>query len=166
MRRLSQFNNLQCSQAILGTPPPDKRTILPPAAVPLNGQGRFEAMIQPVALRLPIGSSSMRRLLQLGPWTLVVSDGNECRPHCSWNGGCGSCGCTWNAPTKSECATMLCQRAGYPSGVFVSASNDACSASFTNAANYFKHAPKALTSILCKGGVREGACACACAGFY
>ncbi|CAK0834100.1 unnamed protein product, partial [Prorocentrum cordatum] len=59
---------------------------------------------------------------------IVTSTGlTESSPHCSW-----TIECTWDSATQAECAMALCQGQGYTAGVFVSASNDPCSASFTS----------------------------------
>ena len=64
----------------------------------------------------------------------VTSDGSESKPHCSWS----TSSCAWNAATQHECAQRLCLRAtGSLAGRFVSASNDMCTASYTNGSFWF-----------------------------
>lgn len=57
----------------------------------------------------------------------IVSDGSKTKPHCSW-----ASTCKWDTSAQAECAQKLCESSGYSSGMFVSASNDPCTASFTN----------------------------------
>ena len=60
--------------------------------------------------------------------TQVTGDGTAERPYCSWGSTCN-----WDTESQAECATGLCNAAGYPGvGVFVSASNDPCEGSFTS----------------------------------
>ncbi|CAE8603086.1 unnamed protein product [Polarella glacialis] len=63
---------------------------------------------------------------------IVMSDGSPTRPHCSWNTDC-----TWDAASKTECAQKLCERSGFDSGTFVSASNDMCSSSYSGVASEY-----------------------------
>uniref|UniRef100_A0A0G4HXU7 P/Homo B domain-containing protein n=1 Tax=Chromera velia CCMP2878 TaxID=1169474 RepID=A0A0G4HXU7_9ALVE len=61
-----------------------------------------------------------------------TSDGTELRPYCTWGSSCD-----WNEDTKQECATALCEAAGYRNGTFVSASNNPCDESFVSGYAYY-----------------------------
>jgi hypothetical protein len=63
---------------------------------------------------------------------IITSDGSYELPMCTW-----SSGCEWDESVQEECATALCERAGYEAGTFVSADHSMCAASATSDAYYY-----------------------------
>jgi hypothetical protein len=63
---------------------------------------------------------------------IVISDGTQKKPHCSWGSTC-----TWDQNSMDSCAKHLCKASGFSSGKFISATNNMCTTSMTSSSMFY-----------------------------
>lgn len=82
-----------------------------------------------------------------GAGVIIVSDGNQTRPYCSWGGDDAFpvCPAPWDPTVRQQCAEGLCQASGYQSGTWVSDTGDFCEE--TDGTNFRRELPLARLAL-------------------